>query len=805
MALRGTIFLILAALATAPALPRARGEAAAAALSGSSGHAPAPLPVSIPLSRQSADDDPDPATPELAALDGDQPPAAAEPPPTVEDAASPKPAPAAAQDRPPPDPAAELQRLLEQHRSAITNAQLGLEARRQAAAFLVGGEMFPAKIAIIQSLLGHDDAQVRQLVATSLVAQAPSYEGGPAAEFVDPLLTMLSSDATESRTIAAQALAFYRDEMVTRKIGDLARNAAAVPARLAAIDALAPNFDRREVAEELINLLDCGVDELIRRIVAVLESATGESIGMDLPRWKKWWEAKSSLDPTEWATYRVLYYRERARVVDAELKRLREQTTTRLRDFQRELFRALPRDQREARDARLTEWLNDPLPEIRSGALSIVAVLVGDEGYRPAGTVLAGLVKLISDANVDIRLSSVRILQNIQDPSIVTAVLGRVKEETNPPVRHALLRALGTIGGPEAIDMLVAEIQPAAKDREAVTEAAAALGQLAARLETQHDFRQAIDALTLFYGLAAPSETALRSAILRGMAGIGDESFAPYFLSALDSDEPTIVRPAIRGLMAIQDASRLARLRDLAGSHADATVRTVAVEAVGRFGRDAADVDLILGRLSPTTEKSEQVRAAAWEGFVRLQSSRSVADQLAAVDRLRDLPTLKVRFLSSLEDTLVARNGGSSADLDLVRDKLATELLAAGEAAEAVDRLRDLHKSLAGKNDTRALDVGLRLIQVALEASLDGILTDVLHEVAATAGTNSESAGKIVAKVGGYLDHAAGNGERDRCTTLLTLLRSNGPNTLGPGWGEMLDAVNGRLSEPPAVPTPDKG
>ncbi len=800
MAWRGSILFLLAAVTWGGA-SSALADAAAPAVRKLSNPLTGGGPAALPLSTHAADDVPDPATPELDELDGGQ---AGTPGADQSAATQPAAAEPAAAEPAAPDPATELQRLLNQHRAAITNAELGVEARRQAAAFLVGGDMFPAKVEIISALLGDDDPQVRQLVATSLVAQAPNYERGPAAEFVDPLLAMLRSETADSRTIAAQALAFYRNEEVTRKIGDLARGTAAVSARLAAIDALAPNFDRRDVAEELVLLLDCGVDELVARIVAVLESATGESYGLDVGRWKDWWAGKARLDPAEWATYRVRYYRERARQVDAELKRLREQTAGRLKEFQRDAFRALPRDQREARDARLTEWLADPLPEIRSGTLSIVTVLVGDEGYRPTGAVLAGLVKLMSDSNVDIRLNAVRILQNIQDPTIVAAVLGRLKDERHPPVRHALLRALGAIGGVESVNSLVAEIQPSATDRESVTEAAAALGQLASRLDGQHDFAAAADALTLFYGLASPQETALRAAILRGMAGVGDDAFAPYFSSGLDSDQAAVLKPAIRGLIEIQDGSRLARLRDLAATHADGLVRAAAVEAVGRFGRDAADLDLLLGRLSPSTEPSEQVRTAAWEGFVRMLSSRSLTDQLAAVDRLRDQPALKIRYLSALEDTLVARNGGGG-DLDTVRDRLATELIAAGEAADAVDLLRDLHKSLAGKNDARAMDVGLRLIQVALESSLDGVLPDVLQEVAVTAGGNPDSAGKIVAKVGGYLDAAAGNGERDRCVALVALLRGSGPESLGPGWAEMLDAMTARLSQPHTEPDPGQG
>ena len=108
-------------------------------------------------------------------------------------------------------------------------------------------------------------------------------------------------------------------------------------------------------------------------------------------------------------------------------------------------------------------------------------------------------------------------------------------------------------------------------------------------------------------------------------------AFAPRLSAALN-----------RALVDIGEGSKLPRLRTLMG-HADPLVRLAATEAVGRLGQEDADLESLLNRLNPSIEDNELAREAAWRGFCRYLSTRSVPDRIRASERLRELPELEVR------------------------------------------------------------------------------------------------------------------------------------------------------------------
>ena len=713
--------------------------------------------------------------------------------------------PAAHESGAPPDP--DHLEQLANCRAGIVDRQARPEDRRRWIDTLLAFDTPEAKTLVVELLQLSENPAAQQALCEVIGERARKNPERLDSAFLEPLIELLGAETGDLRAAAAQALADFPGEQVPAKLGAFAaQDNVPLLKRLAAIDALAAKVNRREVVRELMTLLDAGVPEITTRVTAALEPAARDTLGDDPDAWRAWWERKSKLSDIAWLTDRLDMYRDRYRERAEAFETYREKTcarqealAVRISELQRELFHGFAAEQQRAR---LVEWLTDPLPEVRQSALGIIRARIADEGQGPAGEVLAALLRLLNDESPAMRREVVLIVQNLNDPATVDAVLDRLEKEQDPATRHAIFKAIGKLQSEDAVPALVREIASTDSHPACVREAALALGQITNRLEETEERQEAIEALRSRYRLARDGDPALRAALVTAMAGVAPASFAPELIEAVESNDPATLRPAIRGLATIGNASKLPRLRALT-TDPDPLVRRAALEAVMKLGGEDADLESVLARLNPAIEPNELVREAAWRAFREYNVDKPIADQIGSARRLRELPEFEVRYLVELLNRLAIANGDTSYT-ETVQTRLAEVLVDQGKCAEAAAHLRELFETQAERSEPGAFETGLRWLHAALRSGPQHNVAAVVIRLAENAGSEQHKTG-IIDTVAEYLDGPGAAATPDDTRALLASLRDIRADLLGEEWGRLLDAAASRLDEgsPNSAPEPN--
>ncbi len=694
------------------------------------------------------------------------------------------------------DPTSEHVEELQRCREGIVDPEARPRSRRRWAAQLVSYNSPEARALTLELLKLGDRPEVQRALTAEIADRARQAPEKLDSAFVDPLLDLLGAENADLRSLAAQALTRFPGTDVVDKLGQVAsRNDAPLARRLAAIDALAPSTHRREVVAQLIALLGTEVPEITERVIAALDTATHEGFGDDLEGWRTWWRRKSKLTEEAWLAERAGVDRERLRQVTSEYeqhqesaRREQEAATNRIRSLQRELFRVLTPEQKEAK---LVTWLNDPMVVVQSTALTLIRARMADEGKRPEGAVLEALLAKLAESPRSLRPEVLEIIQNLDEPRVVVAVLAQLEGEADPAIRSLIFRALGKLNDPDAIPAFISEIASPQSSPDCVREAAAALGRVASQSGVAEHTDAAVHALKTRYQAVSPEENTLRAALLAAMAGVGDRAFTAEFLAAVETDEPAILRPAIRGIQAVGDRSRLPRLRTLT-AHADLLVRLAAIEAVGSLGYEDADLESLLTRLNPTIEMDVLATDAAWRGFLAILSNRSLDQRIEAADRLRDLPQFEAQYLEALAKSVAASNGDVD-QLTVVYDRLATIRLAQNRPDEAVEPLRRLYQVQSRNSDPNATDSGLRLLQASLRSTTETGAADLIRQLAPT--TDEPQKARLISIVAEYFASSEARAHIERSRGLLTELESVPPDVVGTAWADMLSKAAAQLQQ----------
>ncbi|MCH8147657.1 MAG: HEAT repeat domain-containing protein, partial [Planctomycetes bacterium] len=623
-----------------------------------------------------------------------------------------------------------------------------------------------------------------------LASQARTAPHRLAAEFLEPLKVLLGSENEPLRRAAAKALVGFPGSAGTDELRAIAAKVnESLPTRLAAIDALSSKVDRREVVDTLVSLLKADIPAMNDRVMAALRPLTIENFDRDIERWQVWWREKSKLGIEAWLVDQLQIYRDRLRRMQDEFETYRigamgrhEALASRVGAFQRDLFRVLGQDEQSNR---LVEWLSDSVEDVNRTALSLVRARIADEGLRPAGRVQDALLVLLRDGSPGIRREVLLIVQTLDEPSVIDGVLAQLEREEALEVRLDILKAIGRLNDPKSLGALVSEIAAPDSDLNCAREAAVALGQIATGVSDHDVLGDAIVAVKQRYSKVDPEDVAFRAALLAAMAGIADPQFAPELLLAVESDHADIVRPSIRGLQAIGERTKTARLRTLT-AHADPLVRQAAVEGIGKLGGEDADTESLLTRLNPTIEPSVRVRDAAWIAFRTLLSAKPVAEQIVSVSRLRETPELEIEYLIGLTDNLNPSNG-QVAELDEAYHSLGSLLSDAGRYPEAARYFRSLYELRTTSSKGNREAAGLRWLDAVLHDPAAPQVAEVVERLAKSLGNESKS--KIVDTVKAYIDSRDPTANADRIENLQNDLQSVPPELLGERWVSLLERL----------------
>jgi len=703
-----------------------------------------------------------------------------------------------AASKPPPS---DQTRQLQTCREGLLDPLIRADDRRRWAQLLLSYDSSEANAIIVELLRLSDRPEVQAGVCVSLIERSRVAPQRLHQSFVEPLIELLEAESEELRALAAQALAEYSSGDVQKRLAELAKGAEApMSKRLAAINALAPSTHRREVVGQLVDLMSLDDREINAQAAAALEPLAPQLAGRPAQDWTSWWQEKSKLSEDAWLAEQLQIYRDRSRRVTVELQAIRNESerqesviTVRIREFQRELLRSINPEQR---DAKLVEWIDDPLPAVKLAAIGIISSRITDEGRRPEKELLAALIRLLRHDALSIRRESLLILQNLNDAAVVDGVLARLAEEKDSSLRQSLLQALGKLASVNAIPALNREIASLDCSPDCAREAALALGQIAVKPEAADALGSAVVILVNRYRLTPQDHGHLRAALLTAMASIGDPSFTHEFASAIESDDAMILPAALRGLRAVGDLSKLPRLRTLT-AHAEPRVRIEAIEAISQLGNEDADLEVLLARLGLAAEPNESVREAAWRGFRQLTSKRSLPERIRAADRLREMPDLSIKYLEELAAAL-ATNGNHTAELDTVRDRLAATLAEANKHTEATVYLRALYESRLARGDDAARAIGLRWLESSLRNSNPQSASEVIIRLA-EASDAAPVKGEIVRIVAQYLETIT---DAERGRKLVSELRSVPSDLLGDEWTRLVLQFAAQFEAKDRPPTP---
>ena len=700
---------------------------------------------------------------------------------------------------------AEDTATLADFKNGIVDVDATPEARRVAAKFLLKSPISSAVDLVAEILTDRNlpHAQVAVCEALTEVGRESAELLRP--ELVDALIGLVRGVDEGLQALAAEALALYPDGGVAVRLRAVAADGSlAQSARLAAIGALAPNLGRREVVAQLIGLLDDGTPAVVERALSVLAPATDQPLGHDVLRWKKWWQTTVGLSDTQWLLDFNAVLMSRVGRLDLQVRT--NQTDSQERDarlfgviaeLQRDVFRRLPADER---DAKLVKWLSDDVAVVRRTAIDLVMQPLSDEGRRPVEAVRSALMERLSDPLPEVRRAAIEIIGAIADPTDAQAVLARLAEEKELGIRRALLDALGKLRSASAIPALVAEVD-GAKDIDSVRAAALALARLAGLSDPDPGqvLLTAVAPLKKRMAALPVEDTATRSALLRAMAEIADPSFAEDFKAHLSSEDPAVLRPVLRGLLAMGEAALLPRVRSLLSQSPDALVRQRAAEFVANFGRADADLDALASRSKRANEPDGAVRSAAWNGFLSIVQTRPAQQRLMAATRLTDDATLEEAFLSRLVSTL--RSDGSDATvLESASVRLAEVLMSQSKYAEAVPHIRLFYDARRAREEMTWTDAAGQLLHAALRSSQYDAIGEI---VLALADVNDQTLiDGAVMDIRAYLDSPEVKADPQhrrtgpRAAALMQKLRSIPAEGLGEEWA--------KLVAPVAAPTPDK-
>ena len=650
---------------------------------------------------------------------------------------------------------------------------------------------WPAATDLVVTLLGTaDEPSTKAILCQAIANVGRRHPERLDQRLVDPLAAMLGSPSEVVARRAGEALATFPGKSVIRLLSSLAADPeVALAARLAALDALAPNANRREAVAELVGLLDTQEPELVRRVVAALADVSGADYGTHAEAWKGWWQKRAALSEAQWLDEQLTRRAQQLRRLQQEHAVFKDQAeqrqsrlAARLAQALSGLYRLTPKPEK---DALLEGWLLDETAECRRVAVSLVAEQIS-EGNLPSEALRGALRRRYGDESAEVRRLAVEVIGALNDPTDAEAILARLAAEQDARVRVTILRVLGKLRNPDAIEPLLAELAGQDVPDSCAAAAADALGMLAARGRVDEELmNRLVGPLKSRFARTGDESRVVRVGILGAMAAIGSVEFREQFESNLSADDPELLLRAIQGVATIGNGEQVDRLCNLT-THTDARVRQRAVAALGTLGTEE-QLSTIIARLSPSVETVEGPRRTAWQSFKQICSRLSLGEQVAAADRLADHPQLVGEYLKEIHGRFVQTNPPPP-ELPAVREKLAHLYTSLGRNQEALPYWRQLHALALQAGSDRVHEFGLALLRCSLACGKTDQILGIVQSLAVTGERDRQWATSAVIA---YLDRLSGAGRETEAHKLADELRGLSADS----FGALRSYLDGRFPE----------
>ncbi|MFQ6034304.1 MAG: HEAT repeat domain-containing protein [Sedimentisphaerales bacterium] len=654
--------------------------------------------------------------------------------------------PAAGQDKPAspestPSTEAKPDEQLEINRNALL-AGPSEQIRIKAALVMLSSEDPLARKILIDTLKQAENSAARAAVCKALiqmrVAQKPIENKQ---EFIQPLLQILTTDDSVGAELAAEATLIFRYEQIRKGLEAIVTESSLpVKARLNAIYALKLQPDMR-VIFTLMALLDDSESQVAAAAEAALHSL-GIPVGEDVQARQQIVDKLKRQGPEAFLRDRLTRRETEIRKLENELNLWRQ----RYRSALDRIYDAISED--EAKGKFLAEHLVGSEPIAKLWALEKVAQR--RRGTNPQLPVEIGpiLINLISDPDPEVRLKIARVLALMGELNSAQPLAEQLKVEPDDEVRMELFVALGGAcyyaSLPDAKFKIPKEVREQALEwavkylSEQEPKKAQKGAEVMKKLLEQGGLESAevngyLDLLTEKFNQQTQSATGtLRGELLSVMAGLcapqsvcsaqARKRFKPLFEEAL-SDKTDLVREAaVDGLIYIDKAGALRRLRKDFVNDPSAIVRGKLIALAGEIGA-TEDLVWLVEKIGSNSESE-----SAWQAMLKIFNN-SDADVLnkwidEVVSQNSQTKLSDEQKIPFLEIAQRKATGESKPEmLKNVRQKLADLYIAIGQferAAEYLGLLRETAQTVQEKEAILSdlLVVYLRWPKVELGAKL---------------------------------------------------------------------------------------
>jgi HEAT repeat protein len=491
------------------------------------------------------------------------------------------------------------------------------QGQSQAALLLVRDRSAEAEALVRQGLRQTESADVFVALAAAVRLQQDT-------RFVDELLAALAKSQAGTRQAAAEALSAVAHDAVIGRLQGLATDSRAdYSLRRAALWVLG-HTGSKSAAGILIELL-ASPEEGIRHAAAdALTEMTGCPYGIDLPRWRLWWQHHKDLTPERWLEERVAYQSLRAQRLAADLQRAQAEVVR----LHQQLYSRSPPAERLGYVQVLVKQED---PALRVLAVNGAVELLPSADALGQHTLAESLLHLSADGSEEVQRAAALALGRVSDPRAFERLRDLMAQGTTA-VRAAAARALAQQArskGPEAQErqqQVMALLQKALDDPAlpVVIEAAEDLGTLgvpeagpilAALLRhPSGPVRQ-----TAAQALERVAEVPVLDGLLEGLA----DTAVPVRFSLVGA-----IGHAVGDGRALGEAQRrglLLRLQELLEHDADPGVRSRAATVLGDCG--PSSVLPVLWQGVTATEDS-RVQEKAWAALVEVLARAGSLDLL---------------------------------------------------------------------------------------------------------------------------------------------------------------------------------
>jgi len=616
--------------------------------------------------------------------------------------------------QPPSQPPEQVERL-ERHQSVIENTQDSAATRLSHAGDVVRMRT-PQSVELIAALLRSTEPSTPSIVCRAIASAGREEPAVLADEWIEPIISRLAIQNTGTSTAAAEAIAEYRTDSVIDRLSAIAGDSQASPDfRQAAIAALESNIDQRRVVSALVDLLEAGDPRVSARVIAILKTVSTRDHGNDPAAWRRWWADQQNKSDAQWIADHARQLAREARLARSTLQAERAEWERESNRLTQQLAKALSANYRltppQDQEALLVDWMADARREYREAAVLLVGERIS-EGQLPGDVLRSALRDRFTDAHPDIRKLAVETTAALNDPADAEPMLARLNLERTEGVREALLRALGKLRNPIAVEPLIEELRRSDAPLRCVTAAADAVAKLAGRDAIDPSIQPVlIDTLKSRFSLVDATRRDVRIAILEAMSEIGDPAFKPEFEANLSSNDPGLLLWAIQGVKVVGNGHLLDRLVELT-AHPDARVRQRAIEAVGELG-GADQLANIADRLDADVEPLPEPREAASRSFRSIAGRLTPEQQLDSAELLSKQPALRAEYLAFLHESLSKQNPQPPI-LEQVRERLARAYVALDRKCEAIALWGRLLDAAVRDDGPRRDNIAIELLQCAL-------------------------------------------------------------------------------------------